>query len=118
VKWCEITAKPSMQAGFSVGLNLDNVSSKRCILGDDKFSVSIDRMNEASLNCFAGLHWIVAQNFNLQARPTGQFRHLEARSRLNGLYDGRGDRGRGTVPKALRATARSTRRSDENYQNT
>jgi hypothetical protein len=69
-KWREIAAKPSMQAGFGVGLKLDNATTERRVLGNDKLSAGIDRVHEANFDGFAGLHWIMAEDFNLKTRSS------------------------------------------------
>ncbi len=71
MKWREVAAKSSMQAGFGIGLKLDNVAPERRILGNDKLAVSIDGMHEAYLDGLASLHWIMVEHFNLQTRSAG-----------------------------------------------
>src|SRR5580704_10443033 len=102
-KWREVAAKPRMQAGFGVGLKLDNATTERRILGNDNPFADIDRVHEASFDGFASLHRIMAEDFNLQSRSAGQYWHLRGRSRRNGRWGRRGGLGRRTVLKALRA---------------
>jgi len=109
VKWREIPAKPRMQTGFGVGLKLDNATTERRILGNDKLFADIDRVHEANFNGFASLYSIMAEGFNLQTRSARQFWHLRGRSRQNRRWGRSGGLGRGTVLKALRACKRGAR---------
>ena len=109
VKWREIAPKPRMQAGFGVGLELDNATTERRILGNNKLSAGIDRMHQANFDGFASFHWIMAKGFNLQTRSAGQYWHLRGRIRRNGRCGRSGGLGRRTVLKALRACKRCAR---------
>ena len=101
-----------MQAGFGVGLKLDNATTERRVLGNHNSSAGIDRVVEANFDGLACLHWIMAEDFNLKTRSAGQYWHLRGRNSRDGRWGRRGGPGRWTVLKGLRACKRCARQWD------